>query len=342
MDSPNTPDVASSAPEEAATAAPPAGPNIREVKQKTLELLTELYKTETGDVKKMAMSLLQTLYTVEDQDQISEMEVKIKKLLKMVNDQKNEDMGQFEIDDQEEDGPSPEVVSARAASELPKTVSNETDASPVAEDNSSANKDDSNPDGKNQADLVQEAMVQKDGGRRWKWPNLEAIEKIQKRDFTQSKEKIIRGWRESTTKIESKIENIDFRAPRERIINRWRESTSKLQVLARRRNMGDPETNASKEDDDNKTSTKKENHNEDDDSSSEHSATTEASSNPPSPTTHTMEADDLLNVLRNFVKEGDPNSRASLEQALSNKRQTARDRWSATRAKWRWPVKAQA
>jgi hypothetical protein len=71
--------------------------SISKVKQKALALLTDLYKTETGDVKRMAMSLLQTLYAVEDEELIAEMEVKIQKLLEMINEQKNE-ATTFEID----------------------------------------------------------------------------------------------------------------------------------------------------------------------------------------------------------------------------------------------------
>jgi hypothetical protein len=75
--------------------------SISAVKQKALALLTEVYKTETGDVKRMAMSLLQTLYAVEDEELMPEMEVKIQKLLKTINEQKNE-ATTFEIDAPEE------------------------------------------------------------------------------------------------------------------------------------------------------------------------------------------------------------------------------------------------
>ncbi|KAL3933503.1 MAG: hypothetical protein SGBAC_010370 [Bacillariaceae sp.] len=77
--------------ESTSAAAPPPHHkiNIRQVKQKTLALLTELYRTETGDVKRMAMSLLQTLYTIEDH-QVAEMNGKIQKLMMLIEEQKRE------------------------------------------------------------------------------------------------------------------------------------------------------------------------------------------------------------------------------------------------------------
>jgi hypothetical protein len=319
--------------------------SISAVKQKALALLTEVYKTETGDVKRMAMSLLQTLYAVEDEELMPEMEVKIQKLLKTINEQKNE-ATTFEIDAPEEN-PSESAPDAlrEEKNESPKPTEgvDDSDNSPGVEEDSNT-EDSSAKDlkefseldgeeenaGKDQGAFVKQAMLQKEDSKRWKWPNLEMMENLRKQDFKQSKENLIKGWRESTSKIETKIENIDFRTSRERIINGWRESTSKLQTLTRR-NMGT----------------------KDDDSSSDISASTDVSSDPPSPAASenppsresresSTKEDDLLDVIRLFVKEGNPNSRASLEQALSTKQQNAKNKWTETREKWNWPTRAQA
>jgi hypothetical protein len=316
--------------------------SISKVKQKALALLTDLYKTETGDVKRMAMSLLQTLYAVEDEELIAEMEVKIQKLLEMINEQKNE-ATTFEIDAPEQNKPegAPDALTEeKNESPKPKRGVDDSDNSPSPEEDPNTE----NPSakdlkefsvldggkenaGKDQGAFVKQAMLQKQGSQRWKWPNLEMMDNLRKPDFQQSKEKLIKGWRESTSKIETKIENIDFRSSREKIINGWRESTTKLQTLTRK-NMGT----------------------KDDDSSSDVSENTDVSSNPPSPAASenppsresSTKEDDLLNVIRLFVKEGDPNSRASLEQALSTKKQNAKNKWTETRAKWHWPMRAEA
>jgi hypothetical protein len=305
------------------------------VKQKALALLTDLYKTETGDVKRMAMSLLQTLYAVDDEELITEMEVKIQKLLEMINEQKNETTN-FEIDAPEENPDA--LTEEKNESPKPKEGGDDSDNSPSAEEDPNSEdpsakdlKEFSELDGgkgnaeKDQGAFVRQAMDDK----KWKWPNREMMENFRKPALRQSKEKLIKGWRESTSKIETKIDNIDFRSSREKIINGWRESTTKLQTLTRRN-----------------TGTK------DDDSSSDVSETTEVSSNPSSPvasenppsreSSTKEDDDDLLNVIRLFVKEGDPNSRASLEQALSTKKQNAKNKWTETRAKWNWPMRAQA
>lgn len=139
------------------------------------------------------------------------------------------------------------------------------------------------------------------------------------------------NWRESmSTKMD---------ASRERVAKGWRESTTKLQ-------QGWKEQQEKRND--NKMAMMTVDASKTEDTADSGSVSTEGSSSPNSPVgseanpaSASKDGDDLLHIIRNFVKDGvdSKKSRESLELALNFRRERAQSRWAETRAKWKWPTK---
>jgi hypothetical protein len=322
-------EISTSSSSEDAPTAPVHKVNIREVKQKTLGLLTELYKTETGDVRRMAMTLLQTLYTIEEEHQVQEMNGKIQKLMKLIEEQKRE---QAEMEE-----------ASLAAS------SHDDDIGVIHNNRSRAHTEES----KESMDSIAEtqtidkspttfAIQENPILKRWqeklgnmRKPDTEATEEITPNDHSndddddlsndssqqqlQQQPQAIPQWRQSmTTKMD---------ASRERWANGWKESTTKLQQGWNKKQVL-VEAKPTEEESENS------------------SVSTEGSSPPPSPTSlestpqekEEPKPDDLIKVFKNAFKDGidSKQSRESLELAINVRKEKARHRWAETRAKWKW------
>jgi len=280
-------------------------PNIREVKEKTLTLLTSLYKTETGDVRRMAMSLLQTLYTIEDQEQVAQMNGKIQKLIKLIQDQKRE---ATEME---------EASIARANShdsldmldEAP-ALADETYLGEDISDEKSASDND-----KDGSVTSTQSQASKGGqGKRWKWQG-----KFRKSEPAQTNEENEASQTNATQK--------NWKESRERWMNGWHGSTTKRQQNWRGKDLDTEATDKVIAED------------------TEDSSRIECSSIPPSPLVSESspaitepavpQEEDLMDVIRKFVvMDGDKESRDSLEAALVARRKKARGRWVAAKARW--------
>jgi len=309
---------------ESSSAAPVHVVNIREVKQKTLALLTELYRTETGDVKRMAMSLLQTLYTIEEQEQVTEMNTKIQKLMQLIEDQKRE---QAEM---EEASLAASQDSSNNSADnyhyfIPRSRAHTEDSNQSSSDTkltTSASKDDK--DETDASKLKENTLI-----KRWH----EKLESMRKTEPTKSEKDACPSSSSSQLPMQQWRESMSTRmdASRERLANGWKESTTKLQHGWKQRKIADVEAKPTEETLDDAGS-----------------VSTEGSSTPPSPngssTTTEEHPVDLLQVFRNVVKDGidSKQSRESLEMAISVRKEKARNRWAETRAKWKWNAGAAA
>mmetsp|Transcript_41431 Transcript_41431/g.99801 ORF Transcript_41431/g.99801 Transcript_41431/m.99801 type:complete len:368 (-) Transcript_41431:238-1341(-) len=330
--------------------------NIREVKHKTLALLTELYRTETGDVKRMAMSLLQTLYTIEDQEQVAEMNGKIQKLMKLIEEQKRE---QAELEEASLAGSHDSAGFHINVGTRSRALTDESNLSAdkqvtVVQTGSaaSASDDEISSAGHSLDSSEKENNLMK----RWqeKFENFRVKQESRKQVVVTTNQSDDNNHETPKTNnnnnnvgVNQWRENMSTRmdASRERWANGWRESTSKIQQGWKERNQQilAKTTEDTADDDDNDNA----------------SVSTEGSSSPPSPVSGGSAAssvatnnsnnnkennkeDDLLLVIRNFVKDGvdSKKSRDSLELALNIRRQKARNRWAETRAKWKWPNNA--
>lgn len=307
-------DSCTSASSESSSADPVHVVNIREVKQKTLALLTELYRTETGDVKRMAMSLLQTLYTIEEQEQVAEMNTKIQKLMQLIEDQKREQAEMEEAslaasqDSTNNGADNYHYFTPRSRAHTEDSTQSSSDIK-LATSSSKDDKDETD------ASKVKESTLIK----RWhgKLESMRKTEPNKSETDASPSQPPRQQWRESmSTRMD---------ASRERLANGWKESTTKLQHGWKQRKIADVEAKPTEDTLDDAGS-----------------VSTEGSSTPPSPNGSSSTTEehpvDLLQVFRTVVKDGidSKQSRESLEMAISVRKKKARNRWAETRAKWKW------
>lgn len=281
---------------ETPTKTPENTVNIREVKEKTLTLLTSLYRKESGDVRRMAMSLLQTLYTIEDQSQVAQMNEKIQKLMNLIEDQKREAAEMEEAS----------IANSHASFDTFDEAPALTDETNLGEHVSISGEKPATDDEEGGSVTSTQSQASKGGeGNRWRWQGkFRKPEPARSNEENEAPQRNVaqRNWKES----------------RERWMNGWHWSTTKRQQNLTGKNLDAEDTG--------------------DSSSTECSSSLPSASDSESSPDNTESAaaqEDLMDAIRNFVvMDGDKESWASLEGALVARREKARGRLAAVRARW--------
>jgi hypothetical protein len=195
---------------------------LDEVKHNVLRLLTDLYKKDNSDTKRTAMSLLTTLYKVETKEEVAEMQVKMHSLLAMMKED-NEIVEEIYHGDCDEWSTAGHSCASDVEDEFKdkiKRFSEDPDLDEIS----------------HQSKLPEVAMNKKEEATRWQ------------QNVKSSKERLLKGWRESRTKVEDKISVLDNQTKerREILLKGWRDSTSKVnRTLRKRRVSGDNPSNMS-------------------------------------------------------------------------------------------------